>query len=80
MRTSHGEWWIADFEKDQFNAQILMIWESSRGSRRVGEWVKLIELCEQRAVSIHVVTHHRTYDPAAAIGRGAATGHGVIRL
>ena len=55
---------IADLENDQFDAQVLMIWESSRGSRRVGEWVKLLELCERRSVSIHVVTHHRTYDPA----------------
>ncbi len=55
---------IADLETDQFGAQVLLIWESSRGSRRVGEWVKLLELCEQRSVSIHVVTHHRTYDPA----------------
>ncbi|MGH3575872.1 MAG: recombinase family protein, partial [Pseudonocardiaceae bacterium] len=55
---------VADLENDQFGAQVLMIWESSRGSRRVGEWVKLLELCEQRSVSIHVVTHHRTYDPA----------------
>jgi site-specific DNA recombinase len=55
---------IADLESDQFGAQVLMIWESSRGSRRVGEWVRLLELCEQRSVSIHVVTHHRTYDPA----------------
>ncbi|MGH3571949.1 MAG: recombinase family protein [Pseudonocardiaceae bacterium] len=55
---------IADLENGQFGAQVLMIWESSRGSRRVGEWVKLLELCEQRSVSIHVVTHHRTYDPA----------------
>ncbi|MGH3528719.1 MAG: recombinase family protein, partial [Pseudonocardiaceae bacterium] len=55
---------VADLENGQFGAQVLMIWESSRGSRRVGEWVKLLELCEQRSVSIHVVTHHRTYDPA----------------
>jgi site-specific DNA recombinase len=55
---------IADLENDQFDAQVLMIWESSRGSRRVGEWVKLLELCERRSVSLHVVTHHRTYDPA----------------
>lgn len=55
---------IADLENDQFGAQVLMIWESSRGSRRVGKWVKLLELCERRSVSIHVVTHHRTYDPA----------------
>jgi site-specific DNA recombinase len=55
---------IADLDNDLFGAQVLMIWESSRGSRRVGEWVKLLELCERRSVSIHVVTHHRTYDPA----------------
>jgi site-specific DNA recombinase len=40
---------IADLEQDRFGAQVLMIWESSRGSRRVGEWVRLLELCEQRA-------------------------------
>ncbi len=29
---------ITDLEHDRFGAQVLMIWESSRGSRRVGEW------------------------------------------
>lgn len=38
--------------------------KSSRGSRSVGEWVSLLELCERRSVRIHVVTHNRTYDPA----------------
>ncbi|MGH4001502.1 MAG: recombinase family protein, partial [Pseudonocardiaceae bacterium] len=55
---------VSDLENGQFAAQILIIWESSRGSRRVGEWVDLLELCERRSVSIHVVTHNRTYDPA----------------
>jgi DNA invertase Pin-like site-specific DNA recombinase len=54
---------IADLEQDRFGAQVLMIWESSRGSRRVGEWVRLLELCEQRAVSIFVTTHGRSYEP-----------------
>lgn len=40
-----------------FGADILMLWESSRGSRQVGEWVSFIELCEQRAVRIWVTTH-----------------------
>ena len=43
---------IADLENDQFDAQVLMIWESSWGSRRVGEWVNLLELCERRSLSI----------------------------
>lgn len=55
---------IADLEHDRFGAHVLMIWESSRGSRRVGEWVNLLELCERRSVRIHVHTHNRTYDPA----------------
>ncbi len=54
---------IADLEGDRFGAQVLMIWESSRGSRRVGEWVRLLELCEQRSVSIFVTTHGRCYEP-----------------
>ncbi|MGH3888371.1 MAG: recombinase family protein [Pseudonocardiaceae bacterium] len=55
---------VADLSSDRFGADVLMLWESSRGSRRVGEWVSLIELCEQRHVRIHVTTHGRTYDPA----------------
>ncbi|MGH3696912.1 MAG: recombinase family protein [Pseudonocardiaceae bacterium] len=54
---------IADLEADRFGAGVLMIWESSRGSRRVGEWVRLLELCEQRSVWIFVTTHGRCYDP-----------------
>ncbi|MGQ0718688.1 MAG: recombinase family protein [Pseudonocardiales bacterium] len=55
---------IEDLEGDRFGAQVLLIWESSRGSRRVGEWVRLLELCEHRSVSIFVTTHGRCYDPA----------------
>ena len=54
---------IADLESDRFGARVLMIWESSRGSRRVGEWVRLLELCEQCSVSVFVTTHGRLYDP-----------------
>jgi site-specific DNA recombinase len=55
---------MADLEADRFGAEVLLLWESSRGSRQVSEWVLLIELCEKRGVLIHVTTHHRTYDPA----------------
>lgn len=46
-----------------FGADILMLWESSRGSRKVGEWVDFIELCEAKEVLIWVTTHDRLYDP-----------------
>ncbi|WP_119697616.1 recombinase family protein [Microbacterium halotolerans] len=58
-----------DLEDDRFDADILVIWESSRGSRRTGEWVTLIELCEERGVRIFVTTHGRDYDPANARDR-----------
>lgn len=54
---------IADLEADRFAADVLVIWESSRGSRRVSEWARLIDLCEDRGVLIHVTAHGRTYDP-----------------
>ncbi|WP_327432096.1 recombinase family protein [Streptomyces sp. NBC_01236] len=55
---------LDDLRNDQFGADLLWLWESSRGSRRVGEWVTLIELCEDRAVRIYVTTHGRMYDPS----------------
>ncbi|MEV6614230.1 recombinase family protein [Streptomyces sp. NPDC051051] len=54
-----------------FGADVLMLWESSRGSRKVGEWVAFIELCEQQAVRIWVTTHERLYDPANGRDRKA---------
>lgn len=53
-----------DLETGAFAARVLILWESSRGSRKVGEWVSLIEACEDAAVRIHVTSHGRTYDPA----------------
>ncbi|MEU6388804.1 recombinase family protein [Streptomyces sp. NPDC046939] len=55
---------MSDLENDTFGADLLWLWESSRGSRRVGEWVSLIELCEERGVCVYVTTHGRVYDPA----------------
>jgi DNA invertase Pin-like site-specific DNA recombinase len=54
---------VADLEAGSFNADVLMMWENSRGSRRVGEWVELIELLVTRQVQVHVTSHDRTYDP-----------------
>jgi site-specific DNA recombinase len=60
---------VADLAEGDFGAQILILWESSRGSRRVGEWVNLIEACERLGVSLWVHTHHRLYDPSNARDR-----------
>lgn len=55
---------MSDLGTGAFGAELLVLWESSRGSRKVGEWVELIEACERRRVRIRVTTHGRTYDPA----------------
>jgi site-specific DNA recombinase len=55
---------LADLESGAFDADTLILWESSRGSRRVGEWVTLIDLCEEAGVTILVTTHRRLYDPS----------------
>jgi DNA invertase Pin-like site-specific DNA recombinase len=60
---------IDDLESGDFGADILAIWESSRGSRRVGEWVDLVDLCKERKVQIWVTTHSRLYDPKNARDR-----------
>lgn len=53
----------------RFGADILGIWESSRGSRKTSEWLQLIDLCKAQGVHIWVLTHNRVYDPANARDR-----------
>ncbi|MDQ0648596.1 site-specific DNA recombinase [Microbacterium natoriense] len=60
---------LSDLESGSFDADLLGIWESSRGSRRTGEWIDLIELCAERGVKIWVQTHDRVYDPKNARDR-----------
>lgn len=60
---------IADLEADTFGAEVLVLWEGSRGSRRVGEWVTLLDLCEEHQVRIAVTQHDHVYDPANARDR-----------
>lgn len=50
---------------DTFTDDGLIIWESSRGSRRAGEWLLLLELLAERRKVIVVTTHGpRLYDPS----------------
>lgn len=60
---------VADLEAGRFGARILMLWEPSRGSRRLSEWARFIELLEKRSVLLYVTSHGRTYDPANARDR-----------
>lgn len=58
-----------DLECDRLRADALVLWEPSRGSRTVGEWVGLLDLLEARGVQLFVTTHGRLYDPCNARDR-----------
>ena len=62
---------VADLECGGFGADILLLWENSRGSRKVGEWVRLIEACESAHVAIYVTSQDRMYDPGDGRDRKA---------
>jgi len=41
---------------------VLILWESSRGDRKLSEWAGLLDLCRDTGTLIHVISHERTYD------------------
>jgi DNA invertase Pin-like site-specific DNA recombinase len=41
---------------------VIILWESSRGDRKLGEWAGFLDECRERGVLIHVVFHDQTYD------------------
>ncbi len=55
---------MSDLRSGLLNGGILGLWESSRGSRQVGEWVAMLDEMERRGVHIWVHEHKRLYDPA----------------
>lgn len=60
---------MADLESDKFGADILMLWENSRGSRKEWEWLRLIDLAELRHVVFWIDTLDRVLDPARPADR-----------
>ncbi|WP_326571363.1 recombinase family protein [Actinacidiphila glaucinigra] len=55
---------MADLEADTFGADVLQMWEGSRGSRKPREWLDLIDVCQQRGIKILITTENRLYDLA----------------
>jgi site-specific DNA recombinase len=41
---------------------VVVLWESSRGDRKLTGWSTFLDECRERGVLIHVTSHHRTYD------------------
>ncbi len=51
---------LTDLDARRFG--VLVLWESSRGDRRLSTWAAMLELARDRDVRIYVVTHERLYD------------------
>ncbi len=58
-----------DLQAGRFDADLLAIWESSRGTRKTSEMIELAERCAEQNVKIWVQTHERIYDPKNARDR-----------
>lgn len=51
---------LADLKSGLFD--IVVLWESSRGDRRLAEWVQFLDLCLEHEVLIHITNEDRTYN------------------
>lgn len=53
---------VADLESGAFGAEVLVLWENSRYSRRTIEWLSMMETCERQGVLIFITSDNRLYD------------------
>ncbi|MGW1494721.1 recombinase family protein [Streptomyces sp. NPDC002402] len=53
---------MADLESGAFGADVLILWENSRGSRDTLEWLQLMKVCERQGVKIFITSDNRLYD------------------
>ncbi|MFD5245070.1 recombinase family protein [Amycolatopsis sp. NPDC058340] len=54
---------IADLRGGRFTAKVLMLYAINRGSRKTGEWLDLIDLCEELGIVFWVTIYDRIVDP-----------------
>lgn len=54
---------LSDLENGTFGAEILAMWEVSRGSRREDEWIRLIDLAAARSIVFWIEVRGRVMDP-----------------
>jgi site-specific DNA recombinase len=66
---------LADLNAGLFG--VLVIWETSRSSRRMAPFVGLLDACRDRGILIHVTSHDRTYDPRQWRDRKALLEDGI---
>jgi DNA invertase Pin-like site-specific DNA recombinase len=60
---------LEDLTSGSFGAQVLVLWEASRGSRELEEWLPLLRACEGARVMIGVTNIERLFRPWVARDR-----------
>jgi DNA invertase Pin-like site-specific DNA recombinase len=60
---------IADLQSGAFGATILGVWETSRFSRQMGEWLPALDAMTAQGVRVWSSVDHRLYDPRIAVDR-----------
>lgn len=58
-----GDWLrlLADIEAGKL--RVIIMWDTSRGSRDLEDWVRFLKLIAKHKVLVHAVSHERTYNP-----------------
>jgi len=76
-RRNREEWarLLGDIESGKLD--VLIMWETSRGSRQLSEWARFLELAEEHHLLIHIVSHDETYDVRKRRHWKALAGEGV---
>jgi site-specific DNA recombinase len=52
---------LTDIESGRL--RVIIMWDTSRGSRELEDWIRFLKLAAKHAVLIHAVSHERTYNP-----------------
>ena len=58
-------------------ANAVILWESSRGDRKLADWAAFLDLGRDQGVFVHVISQERTYDLRKPADRKALASDGV---
>jgi DNA invertase Pin-like site-specific DNA recombinase len=61
-RKARAEWERLLADLDAGRLAVIVVWETSRSSRKMAPFVALLDACEAKGVLIHVTSHGHTYD------------------
>jgi site-specific DNA recombinase len=76
-RKARDEWDRCRADLDAGKIGVLVVWETSRSSRRMAPFVELLDACRDKGALIHVTSHERTYDPRKWGDRSALLTDGI---